>query len=98
MIYDNDQVFLYRLVPERLVERLHVVPVLANKEFVEPAGGVAEGDTVIIAGQAALKDGAKVRLVSEMEAAEAGATNEPESSEASTSDGGQEDDTRSSDS
>jgi membrane fusion protein (multidrug efflux system) len=65
LIYDNDQIFLYRLVSGRRVERLGVVPKLASKDFIEPLGGLAEGDSVVIAGQAALKDGARVELVSE---------------------------------
>jgi membrane fusion protein (multidrug efflux system) len=65
LVYDNDQVFVYRLAPERKVERLPVMPVLSNREFVEPASGLAVGDSVVIAGQAALKDGARVELYEE---------------------------------
>jgi len=62
LIYDNDQVFIYRLGEERRVERVNVVPVLANKEFVEPKDDLFESDQVVIAGQAGLKDGALVSL------------------------------------
>lgn len=62
LVYDNDQVFIYRLQPDHTVARLRVVPRLADRDWVEPVGGVAVGDSVIIAGQAGLKHGARVRL------------------------------------
>jgi membrane fusion protein (multidrug efflux system) len=65
LVYDNDQVFVYQLGPERKVRRLLVVPALADKDFVEPKAGLSEGDTVVIAGQTGLRDGVKVSLVGE---------------------------------
>lgn len=62
LVYDNDQIFLYRLKGENRVERLLVHPELEDKEFVKPQGGLSEGDKVVVAGQAGLKDGAVVRL------------------------------------
>jgi len=63
LVYDRDQMFVYRLKEdERRVERIPLVPILADKESVEPAGGLDEGDQIVIAGQAGLKDGALVRL------------------------------------
>jgi len=38
-------------------------PLLEDKSHVEPEGGVAPGDRIVIAGQAGLKDGVEVRLV-----------------------------------
>lgn len=62
LIYDNDQIFLYRLLPERKVERVLVVPVLADRDHVMPLEGFAPGDSVIIAGQTGLKPGVTVKL------------------------------------
>lgn len=62
LVYDNDQIFLYRLKGGNRVERLLVRSELENKEFVKPVDGLSEGDKVVVAGQAGLKDGALVRL------------------------------------
>lgn len=63
LVYDQDQVFIYRLVENDKVERLALRILLEEKEFVEAEGKVELGDQVIVAGQAGLKDGAEVRLV-----------------------------------
>lgn len=62
LVYDGDQVFAYRLLTNRVVERLLVLPSIIDRDHVEPASGFAEGDLVVIAGQTGLKDGARVRL------------------------------------
>jgi membrane fusion protein (multidrug efflux system) len=62
VVPDGEQFFVYRLKEGRRVERLAVVPLLADKFNLEPAGGFAEGDQIVIAGQTGLKDGALVRL------------------------------------
>jgi membrane fusion protein (multidrug efflux system) len=62
LIYDQDQVFVYRLGEERRVERLLLQPILQDKENVEPAGGFQVGDEIVVAGQAGLKNNALVRL------------------------------------
>ena len=62
LVYDKDQTFVYKLGEERRVSRVPVQPRLADKEFVEPEGGLMEGDQIVIAGQAGLKDGSLVRL------------------------------------
>jgi len=62
LIYDNDQIFAFRLGDERRVERLRVLPVLENADFVEPAADFAEGDEIVVAGHSGLKDEALVRL------------------------------------
>jgi membrane fusion protein (multidrug efflux system) len=67
LVYDNDQIFVYRLGEERKVGRLLVVPALADKEFIEPTAGLSEGDTIVIAGQTGLRDGVRVSLVGESE-------------------------------
>jgi membrane fusion protein (multidrug efflux system) len=65
LVYDRDQIFVYRLGAERKVERVLVKPLLADKDFILPTAGLAPGDLVVIAGQAGLKDGARVRLPGE---------------------------------
>ncbi len=62
VVYDNDQLFVFRLGDERRVERIKVEPVLEDIENIEPAGGLSMGDLVVVAGQASLKDNALVRL------------------------------------
>jgi len=62
IVYDNDQLFVFRLGDERRVERIKVDPVLEDVESIEPAEGLEEGDQIVVAGQASLKDGALVRL------------------------------------
>jgi len=62
VVYDNDQMFIFRLGDERRVERIFIEPKLADKFFVEPFEGVTAGDQIVVAGQAGLKDGALVSL------------------------------------
>ena len=70
LVYDDDEVFVYRLADDRRVERIHIEPMLADKRFVEPRGGLTAGDEVVIAGQAGLKDGARVSLPGDEDAGE----------------------------
>ena len=63
LIYDGDQMFAYRLGDDGIATRQLVVPGLSDPEFVEPVSNFEEGDRVIVAGQAGLKDGAKVEVV-----------------------------------
>lgn len=65
VIYDNNQAFVYRLRDDDTVEQVFFDVVLEDRDFVEPEGErLAEGDAIVIAGQAGLKDGTKVRLAS----------------------------------
>lgn len=84
VIYDSEQAFLFRLRtddPDRLtVEKLSVDVVLEDRENIEPSSEVLrEGDLIVVAGQAGLKDGARVRLASGRSGA---APSAPESTEA----------------
>ena len=63
LVYDQDQVFVYRVGEGMKVERVFLRPLLEDKQNIEPAGGVAAGDRIVVAGQAGLKDGLEVRLV-----------------------------------
>ncbi len=62
LVYDNDQVYVFRLGAERTVEKIPVSINLQDSDFVEPGGGINAGDQIVIAGQSGLKDGATVRL------------------------------------
>jgi len=62
LVYDNDQIFVYRLGEERRVERIFIEARLTDKYNLEPLEGLDAGDQIVIAGQAGLKDGALVKL------------------------------------
>jgi membrane fusion protein (multidrug efflux system) len=62
LLYDGELSYVFRLLPERKVERVVVEPRIADKLNIEPASGFEEGDQIVVAGQTGLKDGAKVRL------------------------------------
>jgi membrane fusion protein (multidrug efflux system) len=62
LVYDGDQLYVFRLLPERKVERVLIEPRLMDPLHVEPAAGFREGDLIVVAGQTGLKDGARVRL------------------------------------
>jgi membrane fusion protein (multidrug efflux system) len=69
LVYDQDQIYVYRVGDSMKAERVFLETVLEDKAHVVPAGGVAAGDRVVIAGQAGLKDGIEVRLVGVPDAA-----------------------------
>jgi RND family efflux transporter MFP subunit len=62
LIHDGESTFVFRLGDERKVERIPIELALSDKANVEPRGGLAPGDKVVVAGHAGLKDGALVRL------------------------------------
>lgn len=62
LVYDGELSYVFRLLPERKVERVVVTPKIADKHNVEPVAGFKEGDQIVVAGQTGLKDGTKVRL------------------------------------
>jgi membrane fusion protein (multidrug efflux system) len=70
VVYDADQMFVYRLGDERRVERVFFEPLLADKSHIEPREGFVAGDQVVIAGQAGLKDKALVSLPGDEELAD----------------------------
>lgn len=67
IIYDSDQMFVYRLGESNRVSRVLVEPVLSDKDHIEPAGGFEVGDQIVVAGQTGLKDGALVKLPGDSE-------------------------------
>jgi membrane fusion protein, multidrug efflux system len=69
LVYDQDQIFVYRVGDDHKVTKVFLQPKLEDKQNIEPAGGVAAGDRVVVAGQAGLKEGLEVRQVGEGAAA-----------------------------
>lgn len=67
LVYDNEQVFVYRVTGESRAERVFIEAALTDKFYVEPREGLVKGDRVVVAGQAGLKDGALVKLPGEEE-------------------------------
>ena len=63
LVFDGDQSFVFRMKEDQRVERLLLRPVLEDNEHVEPDDSLSEGDRLVVAGQAGLKDGALVRVV-----------------------------------
>jgi membrane fusion protein (multidrug efflux system) len=67
IVYDNDQTFAYKLHTStngvRSVKRQLVLPQNADKVHIEPTGGFAVGEKVVIAGQSGLKENSKIREV-----------------------------------
>jgi len=71
VVYDNDRSFLFRLTEEKTAERIEIERLLEDRDVIQPAGSELEaGDRVVVAGQAALKDGTAVRLAGEKRSAE----------------------------
>lgn len=90
LIYDNDQVFAFRLdrSGERIVaERVLVKPALTDETRVMPSGDFEEGDEIVVAGQTGLKDRAAVRVLGEDDP-EADRWNKKEDKEAEATAGG----------
>ncbi|HHQ48810.1 MAG TPA: efflux RND transporter periplasmic adaptor subunit [Acidobacteria bacterium] len=67
LVYDNDQVFAFRVGMDHRAHRVEVKILLQTADTVEPVDGFAPGDMLVVAGQAGLKDGTLVRLPGEPE-------------------------------
>lgn len=63
LVYDADQLFVFRVKADDNVERLLIRAALEDRDNIEPEGILGAGDRIVIAGQASLKDGSKIRLV-----------------------------------
>lgn len=74
VIYDNTQAFLYRVSEDLRAERLRIRVLLEDREHIEPAPGtgLGPGDEIVVAGQAGLKSGVRVRRVAAPDAAAPG--------------------------
>jgi membrane fusion protein (multidrug efflux system) len=62
IVYDGDQMYVYRLKNNRRVERIRLIPRMMDKLNIEPMSGFSVGDQIVVAGQTGLKDNALVRL------------------------------------
>ena len=67
LVYDDDQLYIFRVGAGDRVERLLVQPVLEDRDHIEPAGVLSAGDRIVVAGQAGLKDGSLIRDVEAQE-------------------------------
>lgn len=63
LVPDGTQVAVWRLGADDVVERIWIETVLEDRDRVTVVNGLEPGDLVVIAGQAGLKVGAKVRRV-----------------------------------
>ncbi|WP_428265199.1 efflux RND transporter periplasmic adaptor subunit [Haliangium sp.] len=86
LVYDNDLPYVFKLTGDDRVTRMKVEVALDSRLYIEPAGGFAAGDRVVIAGQVGLKDGAKV------EVKQPGAAKTAHAGEGDKGDGGDGDD------
>jgi membrane fusion protein (multidrug efflux system) len=62
LLYENDRTFVFR-INEGRASRVELRPAMADVEFVRPLDGFAVGDTIVVAGQATLKDDSLVEIV-----------------------------------
>ena len=63
LVYDGDQIFVFRIGDDQRVERVLVRALLEDNEHIEPDNSLHEGDRLVVAGQAGLKANALVRVV-----------------------------------
>lgn len=63
LVQDGTLLSVWRLKDDATVERVGIESVLEDRERITVAAGLAAGDRVVVAGQAGLKQGAKVRLL-----------------------------------
>ncbi|MFQ5349801.1 MAG: efflux RND transporter periplasmic adaptor subunit [Thermoanaerobaculia bacterium] len=63
LIYDAEQIYVFRLAAEDRVERLLIEAKLEDRDNIEPASELAAGERIVVAGQAGLKDGSLVRRI-----------------------------------
>lgn len=76
LVYDADQIFVFRMKEDETVERLLIQAALQDRDNIEPAGILEAGDRVVVGGQSSLKDGSMVRLVGADRPEEEGAEEE----------------------
>ena len=76
LVYDQEQVFVFRVAQGDdgpRAERLMVRILIESEDVVHLEGDLADGERLIVAGQAGLKDGARIRLLDPREALGSGA-------------------------
>ena len=79
LVYDADQIFIFRMKDDETVERLLIQAALQDRDYIEPAGVLEAGDRVVVGGQSSLKDGSMVRLVGTERPQETATEEEPAS-------------------
>lgn len=62
LVYDDADMYVFSVNDDMRVSRKQVTPRLTDRFFVEPTSGFEDGENIVIAGQAGLKDGALVKL------------------------------------
>jgi len=60
LVYDNDEPYAFKVEGGDTAKRVLIEPIAEDQDFVTPATGFDEGDSVVVAGQVGLKNGAKV--------------------------------------
>ena len=76
LVYDQEQVFVFRVAQDDdgpRAERLLVRVLIESEDVVHLEGDLTDGERLIVAGQAGLKDGARIRLLDPREALGSGA-------------------------
>lgn len=76
LVYDQEQVFVFRVAQGDdgpRAERLMVRILIESEDVVHLEADLADGERLIVAGQAGLKDGARIRLLDPREALGSGA-------------------------
>lgn len=76
LVYDQEQVFVFRVAQDDdgpRAERLLVRILIESEDVVHLEGDLTDGERLIVAGQAGLKDGARIRLLDPREALGSGA-------------------------
>lgn len=71
LVYDQEQVFVFRVAQDDdgpRAERLLVRVLIESEDVVHLEGDLTDGERLIVAGQAGLKDGARIRLLDPAEA------------------------------
>lgn len=71
LVYDQEQIFVFRVAQDDdgpRAERLLVRVLIESEDVVHLEGDVTDGERLIVAGQAGLKDGARIRLLDPREA------------------------------
>jgi membrane fusion protein (multidrug efflux system) len=63
LVYDQDQSFVYKIDAENRARRVRVEALIEDRDFIKVGDRLAEGDRIVVAGQAGLKDGVEVRLL-----------------------------------
>ncbi|MCB1051725.1 MAG: hypothetical protein KDC71_14090, partial [Acidobacteria bacterium] len=63
LVFENEQTYVYRLKDDDTVERLAITPILADTLNIQPDAHIQPGDTIVVAGQTGLKNGAAVQVL-----------------------------------